>query len=72
MLLLNNYAYHMHMTQGHSNMLNTICYKDYTFFCIMVLSGTYIIVHANNFVMYITKEMCVFISIYFIAVNYCT
>ena len=42
----------------------------------MVLSGTYgcanIIVHANSRILYNTKEMCVFVSIYLIAVNFCT
>ena len=40
----------------------------------MALSGTYecanIIVHANSLMLYSTKEMCVFVSIYFIAVNF--
>ena len=62
-LLLNKYTYHMHMPQGHSNMLDTISYKNYTFSCNMALNGTYVIVHANHLALYITKEMCVFISI---------
>ena len=42
----------------------------------MLLSGTYVCTHiiiiANHLVLYITEEMYVSVSMYRIAVNYCT
>ena len=73
MLLLNKYAYDMHMLQGHSNIIDTICIKNNISSSYMVLRGTYgcpnTIVHANSLMLYNIKEVSVFVLIYIIAVN---